>query len=73
MKRKVRGRDTAGLVYACLVCGWESSPLKGHQPNFRAAELRHTCPVERFEGPGDRQAAVVGPRFTHRESEVGGR
>lgn len=68
MKRKVRGREVAGLVYACALCGWESKPITG-APNYARAERSHQCPA----GPrldDDGQAALVGPRFTHRDSDT---
>lgn len=69
MKRKARGREIAGMVYACLLCGWESKPIAGAKPNFRQAEQDHACAAERFEGHRARQAAMVGPRFTHRDCD----
>lgn len=71
MKRKVRGREVAGMVYACLACGWESKPITW-PPNYSAAEKAHHCQLVRFEGDHNDQAAFVGPRFTHRERDGGG-
>jgi hypothetical protein len=71
MKKKSKGREIAGLVHACLGCGWESAPVSG--PAAWKKIPKHECPKARFEGSGDRQGAMVGPRFNFRESEGGGR
>jgi len=70
MKKKSKGREIAGLVHACLACGWESAPVSG--PTGWKKIPKHECPKERFEGPREDQGAMVGPRFNFRESEGGG-
>lgn len=67
MRRKARGREVAGMVYLCRLCGWESAPIKG-APNYAAAERHHVCTESRLEGADGRQLAMAGPRFPHRDT-----
>lgn len=70
MKKKSPGREIAGLVHACMACGWESKPVKG--PSDWKRIPNHECPKQRFEGPRDDQGAMIGPRFNYRENSNGG-
>lgn len=70
MKKKSKGREIAGLVHACMACGWESAPVSG--PAGWKRIPKHECPKARFEGPRDDQGAMLGPRFNYRENPNGG-